>query len=570
MELWESAYRTLASYWEIASDQEPIETVVIKVHKELSGSGTGKRSLLIFDNAEPNFRGDKLKGQLPSHTDILFTSKVPNWPISLLNLDSDESSQLTVEEGIKILKGWIKGARFDLEEAEKIVRRFYGLPVAIAQAGKYLSSPVIPMKEYLPLFDRNKKKILQEGAIDSSQGSKRIDIAVSIKMVLEQIKSTAPEALDFLYCCSCLPSKKIPQGLLLKLCNKSFPTLHHYSEQLTSLITFDHKGATIHELFQDLIIEEMGAEKERILSKVAQSIEEDSSAFLLTNPCKAIFIYEQGIKDEQQKSPLDSRRVASFYLSLGDCYSQVGDLKNSLKSRQSALQMFKDIHKEEHLDVAKSLNDVGESLYVLGRYQEALISHRAALEIRKKLLGEKHPDLATSLNNVGASLGNLGRLEEALTSQEAALGMYKKLLGEKHPYVALSLNNVGSCLRDLGRHEEALASQLAALKMHKKLLGKEHLYVAVSLNNVGVTLSHLGRHEEALASNKEAFIMACRIYQKAHPDLIRYLEDIVDVLNQLDDQVLIETTKKELYPLCLRIYKDNHPQIQKLMSAGKK
>eukprot|EP00961_Rhodomonas_salina_P132467 1782692-Rhodomonas_salina.1 len=59
------------------------------------------------------------------------------------------------------------------------------------------------------------------------------------------------------------------------------------------------------------------------------------------------------------------------------------------------------MHGHEHMDVARSLNDIGEVYRVLGKNKEALQKHEEALRIQVKNVGHEHIDVAKSLNNIG-------------------------------------------------------------------------------------------------------------------------------------------------------------------------
>jgi tetratricopeptide (TPR) repeat protein len=173
----------------------------------------------------------------------------------------------------------------------------------------------------------------------------------------------------------------------------------------------------------------------------------------------------------------------------------------------------------EHLDVARSLNNLGVTYVKLGNHQEALRYGLEALELKKKVLGQEHPDITKSLNNVGYTYGELGNHQEDLRYQLEALELSKKVLGQEHPNVAKTLNSVGYTYGALGNRKEALCYLLEALELWKKVLGQEHPNVAKTLNSVGYTYGNLGEHQDALEYLQKALKLAKKLLGEEHPNV---------------------------------------------------
>ena len=67
------------------------------------------------------------------------------------------------------------------------------------------------------------------------------------------------------------------------------------------------------------------------------------------------------------------------------------------------------------------------------RYKKAKPPYLKALEMRKKPLKEEHSDIATSLNNLANLYNNQERYKEAGLLYLEALEISKKTLGNNHP-----------------------------------------------------------------------------------------------------------------------------------------
>ena len=133
--------------------------------------------------------------------------------------------------------------------------------------------------------------------------------------------------------------------------------------------------------------------------------------------------------------------------------------------------------------------------------------------------------LARSLINLGASLWELGRHREALDAHEEAVGLWRDLAAQeptRHtPALAASLTILGNSLRELGRHREALDAHEEAVGLRRDLAAQEPTRhtpdLAQSLNNLANTLCGLGRHDEELELRTEA-VLRWRILVRLDPD----------------------------------------------------
>ena len=84
--------------------------------------------------------------------------------------------------------------------------------------------------------------------------------------------------------------------------------------------------------------------------------------------------------------------------------------------------------------------------------EEALAATQEAVDISRRLAQTRPdaflPDLARSLNNLGNSLSGLGRREEALAATQEAVDIRRRLAQTRPdaflPDLAISLNNLGS------------------------------------------------------------------------------------------------------------------------------
>src|SRR5262245_16156182 len=134
--------------------------------------------------------------------------------------------------------------------------------------------------------------------------------------------------------------------------------------------------------------------------------------------------------------------------------------------------------RDRQLQEARRLGAESYRLHRAGRYDEAFPPAERALEIREKELGPEHLDVARSLNN----LANLNRVKGDHAKAEAlyqrALAIREKTLGAEHPDVAASLNGFANLRHDKADYTKAEALYQRALAIREKALGPEHPEVA--------------------------------------------------------------------------------------------
>jgi len=90
-------------------------------------------------------------------------------------------------------------------------------------------------------------------------------------------------------------------------------------------------------------------------------------------------------------------------------------------------------YKDNHPDVATSLNNLAALYREEGRYSEAEPLYVRSLSIREQQLGADHPDTAGSLFNMAALYYNMECYSQALPLIQRAVKIYEQALNPDHP-----------------------------------------------------------------------------------------------------------------------------------------
>lgn len=228
-----------------------------------------------------------------------------------------------------------------------------------------------------------------------------------------------------------------------------------------------------------------------------------------------------------------SPEVAITRSHLGHTIVLRGDDGNELMEHRGALQQYRKalvIRErclgEDHLDVAASYQNIGESLCKLGDFQGALAAYRESLSILESLLGENHSDVAAGHSLLGHVLYQQGDFQAAMEEYSIALAIREEVLGKSHPLTADSHIEIGKLLAEVQDYEEAEARYRKALRIRETVVSRESPEAAEARYLIGRVLNHRGDFSAALKEHKKAYLIRSKILNKRHPDTKASLRSI--------------------------------------------
>jgi tetratricopeptide (TPR) repeat protein len=141
------------------------------------------------------------------------------------------------------------------------------------------------------------------------------------------------------------------------------------------------------------------------------------------------------------------------------------------------------------------------------RYAEAEPLFQQALKILQKVRKEDHPDVARSLNNLARLYARRGRRAEAEPLFQQALKIRQKVLTEDHPEVAGNLSNLALLYRDQRRYAEAEPLLDDAIR----ILSRPDVAPGLRCQSIGLRAQvrwTLGRREQGLEDLRQAMTLA--------------------------------------------------------------
>ena len=109
-----------------------------------------------------------------------------------------------------------------------------------------------------------------------------------------------------------------------------------------------------------------------------------------------------------------------------------GKFADCLFVRECQLEAVQQTHGREHIDVAKSLNNIGLVYFNLGKNKEALEKYEESVRIKVKNLGHDHMDVAASLRNLAVLAWGQQDWERCAELFEKEHRIKSKCLGAEH------------------------------------------------------------------------------------------------------------------------------------------
>lgn len=210
----------------------------------------------------------------------------------------------------------------------------------------------------------------------------------------------------------------------------------------------------------------------------------------------------------------------------GDDGDELMEHRGALQQYRKALVIRERCLGEDHLDVAGSYQNIGESLCKLGDFQGALAAYRESLSILESLLGENHADVANGHSLLGSVLYQQGDFQGAMEEYSIALAIREEVFGKTHQTTAESHTEIGKLLAEVQDYEEAESRHRKALRIRETIVSRDSVEAAESHYWLGFVLNQKGDFSGALKEHKAAYAIRAKVLSKKHPDTKASLRSI--------------------------------------------
>ena len=131
-----------------------------------------------------------------------------------------------------------------------------------------------------------------------------------------------------------------------------------------------------------------------------------------------------------------------------------------------------------------------------GDYNNALMYYEKAYVIKKLIYGNDHLEIATTLNHMGNLHKYRGQYDMALMLHSEVLGLKTKLYGENHPSVQTTVEIIGKIQRidEINREAEKLLTDYAKHRSTENKLGGIGFSKDAKVDAANFLLQHIKEH----------------------------------------------------------------------------
>jgi len=222
---------------------------------------------------------------------------------------------------------------------------------------------------------------------------------------------------------------------------------------------------------------------------------------------KAVRWYEQSVAVRRQLDQSKKQNkidLASSLSDLGACLMKLDRISEAETLFNESYALKREALGDDHPDTIKSRGWMGTVLYRQKKFNDALPIFTQVVEANIRVLGKDHENTSRSVNNLASCYKDLGQPAKALEYFEMSLDITQRMLGDSHPDVAVCLNNMAVCYDSLKQPAKAVECYTRAVEIQRKTLGDGHQNVGIALHNLAMTVKEMGDQDKAREYGKEA------------------------------------------------------------------
>jgi tetratricopeptide (TPR) repeat protein len=340
---------------------------------------------------------------------------------------------------------------------------------------------------------------------------------------------------------------------------------------------FAGPSRTVSETMKDLeVLQKHGKIDDKLIDKILESDDADQLYMYaklfylkLENFDVALQIYSRVLALQEASIGEIHAKTAATYQDVGLVQAKKGDYDNALRSLQKCLEIQEQVFGPYSPEVAITRSYLGHTIVERGDDGDELMEHRGALQqyrkalvIREKCLGEDHLDVAGSYQNIGESLCKLGDFQGALAAYRESLSILESLLGENHADVASGHSLLGDVLYQQGDFQSAMEEYSISLAIREEVFGKTHSTTADSHTEIGRLLAEVQDYDEAESRHRKALRIRETVVGKESPEAAESHWWVGYVLNQKGDFKGALKEHKMGYNIRVKILTKRHPDTK--------
>jgi tetratricopeptide (TPR) repeat protein len=499
----------------------------------------------------------------------------------------------------------------DMDGAAELGAELGCLPLAVEQAGAYLTETGITPREYLQLLSRYPAAMYQATA---EGGDAARTIARIWHVTLDRLADT-PLAGQVLRILAWYAPDAIPRDLLDGLADP--PALLKAIGRLTaySMLTANAGTLAAHRLVQAVsrtpepgdthrdpqavedaagqaarqlaaalpgLVDPAGWPRWRTLlphiealtSYVKPEFDTETTAYLLDRA--GAFLDSQGqvtrapeylqracaartrILDEDHPDTLaSSNNLANAYRTAGNLGLAIPLFKQALAGRQRVLG-------EDHPDTLGSRNNLAYAHRVAGNLGRAISLYEQTLVASLRILGEDHPNTLNFRSNLASAYQAAGNPGRAIPLFGQALAASVLILGEEHPQTLTFQNNLAGAYQAAGDPGRAIPLFEQTLAIQQHVLGEEHLQTLTTGSNLASAYQAAGKLAKAVPMFEQTLAASVLILGEEHPQILTFQNNLAGAHQASGDLGRAIPLFEQTLAASLRVLGSDHPRTRRV------
>jgi hypothetical protein len=465
-----------------------VSEVVQQVLRFLSEELTGKRWLLVYDNAE--FL-EEIRRLLPSGGNVLITSRDERW-------EAPDRKTLPVdvfkrEESVTHLRRRV--TRISEEGADEVAGVLGDMPLAVASAGALLASTDMSVPEYLGQLER-------QPALTMSEDSKLREYSEAVgkawNLSLDHLKGKSTAAARLLEICAVMApdisldlinSQAMADNLReldATISERAMIARLIWQIDRLALIKLDNNSRQIqvHSVVQTVVNERMKEEDKAAARRVVHQL--------------LVEVRPQGDVDDPQTWP-------RYRLIWPHLRPSEAELSDEAPVRQLLIERVRYIRQREDLARAQRRADEIQTAWM------SMLAERPELaESLRRQLFRLQFDLANILRD-------RAQFRESRRVDEDVLDGQRRYLGHDHLHTLQTQGSLAADLRALGDYEAALRQDLETYQAWRNAYGEEYRGTLAAAHNLALSYLLTGDFRRALAQDRLTLERRMYVLGTLHP-----------------------------------------------------
>jgi tetratricopeptide (TPR) repeat protein/serine/threonine protein kinase len=530
--------------------------------------------LIIFDHADaPHI----LREFLPQKGGKILVSSLSNdWG----KANKVEVNTLTPETVFTLLQKSLPEQRekITVDEANRLGEMIGYFPLAFTQAIALIHQEKWSISDYLKKHAMEQVQLLQS---DSLLLDKKLpaSLVTLYAMQFKRLEAAYPVALELLFYSTLIAPNAMPLALFHRTLKTSYEIKDAAIQALLKYGIWqkdqDSNTVHIHPLVQQVV--RRGWTEEEWVKHFNIIVKETTDYYWLKenvlmrsySDLPAGHIIEKEEKRQKNLQPHlkalldigDSREVllntipmANLLSCRGIFYHKSGDYHAAKASYERALVLQETYYGKGHVELAKTLMNLGNACYALRKVQTAKKMYERALMLQDAYDERDPVQLPKILINLGNAYYVLREVNIAKEMYEQALRLQEAHYGKEHVALAITLSNLGNTYYSLGMVMTAKEYYEQVLALEKTHYGKDHVALAPTFECLGNAYYALREVEIAKVMYERALKLKESHYGKENGILAKTL---VNLGNACQDLGEVEIAKK-MYERALPLYEEHY------------